>query len=425
VAGFNPLVAALTAAVDEVRTRRARLAGVVLTLLIGLCNAAATAAPSAGPGRLDTSFGTRGKAVTDLGAHDVAQGVAIQPDGMIVVAGSSGTSDSRNFAIVRYTKAGRVDRSFGRRGHVVTDLGDEDTVAAVVLQPDAKIIVAGSTGRRFALVRYTSRGTLDRSFGRSGKVVTDVGQDRYAFDTAIQADGKILVAGGSNSDGAGIVLRYTTRGALDQSFGRRGRVEGDLSAASSLAVQADGKIVAAGWTGGLSHAFELVRYTKRGTLDRSFGDGGSTGIGIGATDEAEAVAVQADGRIVVAGTSVDDTLASKFAVARFRRSGAEDSYAVTDVGRGEFAWALMFQRDGKVVVAGETGPDDSSDLGLVRYTRNLKLDRSFGSRGKVVTDLGGSDSVAALALQTDGKIVAAGRSGSENASDFALVRYLP
>jgi uncharacterized delta-60 repeat protein len=245
-------------------------------------------------GRLDASFGHGGKVQTSFGARALACAFseAIQPDGKLVVAGrtSAGPLRDGTFALARYTTRGRLDASFGRGGKVLTDLssGSFDEVA-VAIQADGKIVAAGASdrggsSRDFALARYTANGRLDPSFGNGGKVLTDFGSssDDTPFALAIQANGKLVVAGRSNARGNMdfALARYNQDGSLDPSFGLEGKVLTDFGSSSgdqafALAIQADGRPVAAGWryVRGRTN-FALARYTTRGRLDRSFGNGG-------------------------------------------------------------------------------------------------------------------------------------------------------
>ena len=257
-----------------------------------------------------------GKVITPIGSSaDVGNSVAVQSDGKIIVAGYSHNGSNDDFALVRYTAAGVLDPSFGTGGKVTTDFGGgNDYGLSVAVQSDGKIIVAGSSGdfgsSDFALARYTAAGALDPSFGTGGKVITPIGSSGdYCRSVAVQSDGKILVAGssdnGSNLDFA--LVRYTAAGSLDPSFGTGGKVITAFGSGTdqgySVAVQGDGKIIMAGYTANGSNTdFALVRYTAAGALDPSFGTGGkvTTDFGSG-NDYGRSVAVQSDGKIIVAG----------------------------------------------------------------------------------------------------------------------------
>lgn len=225
---------------------------------------------------------------------------------------------------------------------------------------------------------------------------------------------------------------------LDPDFGVNGKVSTDIGGedtAYAMALQADGKVVAAGYTRGSSYDFAAARYNEDGTLDASFGGGTvRTDIsGEGSFDIGHAVAIQADGKIVVAGSSNSggDT---DFTVARYNGDGSVD----TAFGRGgsvhtdvsgtdgyDAATAVAVQADGKIVAAGSSAGRDSTDFALVRYSPDGTLDTTFGAGGRTLTDLGGADRAAAAAVAPNGAIVVAGDSDTGDSTDFAVTRYRP
>ena len=405
------------------------------------------------PTYLDTTFGTSGKVTTDIGSAtvDSVAAIAIQQDGKIVVVGNSNGTDS-DFAMARYDANGSLDDSFSGDGMHAEDIhandihandivpGQDDLATSVAIQEDDMIVVAGyssnGTDNDFVLTRYTSLGALDTSFGAGGKVITDIvpGQDDLATSVAIQATGEIIVAGYSSNgtDNDFVLARYTSLGALDTSFGAGGKVITDIvpgqdDLATSVAIQATGEIIVAGYSSnGTDNDFVLARYTSLGALDTSFGAGGKviTDIGAGSNDIANSVVIQDGGEIVVAGSSDND-----FALARYTTAGVLDTFGIdgkvtTDIGAStDTAYSVVIQADGKIVAAGTSFNSGSNfDFALTRYTSAGVLDTSFGAGGKVITAIGtGSNEEAhAVAIQ-DQKIVAAGFAGD----DFALVRYLP
>jgi uncharacterized delta-60 repeat protein len=224
----------------------------------------------AAAGSLDTSFGVGGKATTDFGGTDEADGVAVQPDGRIVAAGIAGFYEGGNFALARYDRDGSLDTSFGG-GKVTTDFGSaSDFAFDVAIQPNGSIVAGGAVGYStagadFALARYERDGSIDPSFGVGGKVTTDFGSFDYAFAPAIQPDGRIVAAGAGSEDFA--VARYNRDGSLDTSFGIGGKVTTDFGSADDfafdVAVQPDGSIVAAGRDRSYGADFALARYQGR------------------------------------------------------------------------------------------------------------------------------------------------------------------
>jgi uncharacterized delta-60 repeat protein len=248
-----------------------------------------------------------------------------------------------DFALVRYDADGDLDSTFGSGGKVLTDFGRDETASAgLALQPDGKIVAAGSSGyHAFALARYDADGSLDSSFGSDGKVLTDFGSESFprAFAVALQPDRRIVVAGDVCSEcGPSIWLlaRYNADGSLDSSFSGDGIVRGDpggyRQAAYALAVQPDGRIVAAGssdYPSCCEEHFALARYNVDGSQDMSFG---SSGHGwaltdFGRDDEACAVALQPDGKIVAAGSSGSNAPRcpfggrTQFALVRYKANG--------------------------------------------------------------------------------------------------------
>ena len=402
----------------------------------------------AAPGDLDITFGTGGKVVTDFGGNEqsqeLARSVAVQSDGKIVVAGYSSDSEHFDFLVARYTASGALDPSFGTGGKVFTDFGPVDDATSVVVQGDGKIVVAGlsySEASTFGLARYTTSGALDPSFGAGGKAVTPPNNGIEANSMAVQADGKIVVAGTKASQFA--VVRFTASGLPDPSFGSGGTVITAISSSAqavSLAVQSDGKIVVAGYSiliggAGANYDITLVRYTASGVLDGSFGTGGKVITPVGDSgDFGDSVVLQNDGKIVVAGYSGNGARI-EFALLRYMSNGALDpsfgagGKVTTNFGnRNAQGHSVMLQGDGKIVVAGgvQATGEDASDFALARYTASGVLDSSFGMAGKITTDFGGTEDIGlGVALQIDGKIVAAGlsRSASVHGNDIALARY--
>jgi uncharacterized delta-60 repeat protein len=393
----------------------------------------------------DPTFGASGKVTTAIGTSDAAAyAVAIQTDGKIVAAGETLNGATWDFALLRYQANGALDSTFGVGGKVATAVGTgDDSAYAVAVQSDGKLVVGGEASNGvdsdFALLRYNTNGTLDATFGMGGKVTTAVGtSDEYAYALAIQSDGKLVAVGETNTNGNWnfAVVRYNANGTLDSTFGVGGKVTTPVGtrddAAYALAIQPDGKILVTGETdAGSNYDVALVRYNTNGTLDSTFGAGGKVTTPIGSRDDtASAVAVLPDGKIVVAG----DTAASgdnHFALARYTPSGTLDSSfgtggkVTTIFGTLSFLYAMAVQADQKLVVAGETLIAGTTDFALARYNPNGTLDATFGNSGTLATAIGtGDDAASALAIQSDGKIVAAGEAEIGTNLDAALVRYL-
>jgi uncharacterized delta-60 repeat protein len=395
---------------------------VVVCFCIGIMVVSSASAPAlADRGQLDTSFGARGIVTTAIGSSRAfARSVAIQSDRKIVVAGVSNNGSKWRISVVRYNRNGTLDNTFGSRGKVATEFvnSPESGADAVAIQRDGKIVVVGSVcfgdclTFEMAVVRYNRNGSLDATFGVSGRVVISFrnGVLNGAKAVAIQSDGKIVIAGYS------AVARVNVDGSLDSSFGTNGLVdlEGE---ASSVAIQSDGKIVIAG-------VYVVARFNVDGSLDSSFGTNGLVDL----EGEASSVAIQSDGKIVVAGSE-----RPRIFLARINNDGSPDSAfgsdgtVTTTIGsRLDSADSVAIETDGKIVVGAFTYNKNlsKSKFAVVRYNRNGSLDTSFGTSGKVTTSPGsGFNSVNAIAIQTDRKLIVVGQSQFGGNWRFAVVRY--
>jgi uncharacterized delta-60 repeat protein len=381
---------------------------------------------AAAPGDLDVSFGQGGIVVTDFGGTDVAAAVAIQPDGKLVVAGRSNVGGNASFALARYNRNdGGLDPTFGNGGLVVTDFGATDQAFAVAVQPDGKVVTAGRRGSDSIVARYNQDGTPDVAFGTGGRVITNFGATEQALALALHPDGKILIVGRTNNGGNFnfALARYQSTGILDPGFGSSGLVTtdfgGSVDRAFALALQPDGKAVVVGDSDG---DFAVARYNLDGSLDPAFGSGGKVITTFGGADQASAVVVQGDGKIVVAGQT-DTGVSIDVALARYNPNGSLDA-AFGSGGRvttnfsassDDVASTVALQFDGKIIVAGDT----DENFALARYNPDGSLDGTFGNAGKVTTNLGSDDRIHAMALQPDGAIVVVGESNDQ----FALARY--
>jgi uncharacterized delta-60 repeat protein len=399
---------------------------------------------------LDTTFGAGGLALTHFGSfsNDQAQAVAIQSDGKIVIVGST-ANPGTDFGVIRYNADGSLDTSFGKGGKVSTDFaGGMDVARAVVIQADGKIVVVGSafagstTGTDFGVVRYNADGSLDTTFGNGGKVTTSFTSNLFdsAQSVVLQSDGRILVGGYSRGAGTNMddfaVVRYNTDGSLDTSFGTGGKVTTNFGAgatddAYAMALQSDGRIVLAG-TSNLNgnYDFALARYNTDGSLDSSFGTAGLLHTDFaGANDNAQAVVLQSDGKIVAAGYATSGL--QGFALARYNTNGSLDtSFGAGGLVRTNFSGGndviegLALQSDGKLVAAGFSYPRFSSipQFALTRFNSDGSLDSNFGI---VTTAINGNEDVGrGIAIQKDGKIVVPGWTLDNNFFyAFAVARY--
>lgn len=422
----------LTSHVRPVR-RRALLAragtvtAAVLALLLTLPGIAAAA-----PGDLDTSFSVDGKVLTRFADDDQAYDVAVQPDGKIVSVGSSADHSvlESRWALTRHNADGTWDSGFGDGGTVTTPINNMDPdlqwseANAVALQPDGRIVVAGYSWRGwenccwFTVARYNSDGSLDDSFSGDGRYFADIAGPTEARDVAIDSSGRIVAAGYTGGQVA--VLRLNTDGTPDTTFGGDGTVTTDPAGVQeggdgrALALQSDGKIVVGGEVGSTRFDFSLIRFNTNGSVDTSFDGDGIVRTDFGDYESVEALAIQSDGKIVAAGGN---------SLARYNPNGSLDTGFDGDgkvVPAGIGAWDMTLQpADGRIVLAG--GGGSGSDFAVQRYNPDGSQDTGFGTGGTATADFGGGDFARGVAVQPDGRIVAAGRGGPD--TGFALARF--
>lgn len=401
--------------------RASALGSLVLFLL--LCTPALAVAA---PGDPDPSFGNSGYVTFDFGERsENVNGIALQPDGKIVVLGTAmNAAGNGDILLLRYTPAGTLDSSFGSGGFVMTGLApsSSDEGYALLLQPDGKIVVGGYTvsgpaGPNALLARYNSNGSLDPSFGANGIVLIDFpGMSESIAGIALQEDGSIVAVGSTcictDNPWDMVIARYTAQGSLDPSFGAGGVVVTDFDRtddeAMEVIVQGDGRILVGGYTndGGVGNV-ALVRYLASGNLDADFGIGGKLAQRLGDGRSAlRDMALQPDGKIVVAADASEyigpSGYATRLGLARFLPTGSLDpSFGSSGVMLAnprapleDTATAMALQRNGKMVVGAEA---------LTRYTSAGQVDPSFHVFAHDIYPL-----IYDLAIQPDGKIVAAG-----------------
>jgi uncharacterized delta-60 repeat protein len=423
-----------------------------LTVLAFCFLLASPAVVQAQAGALDGSFGSAGLFTTGFRQADATMdnAMAIQSDGKIVIAGTSPGGE-----LARLNTNGTLDTSFGKGGFVTSSFGGAfGPVVAIAIQPDGKILASVAGFISGAVGRFNTNGSVDSTFGSGGfavsKLIDSVPATGSAF--ALQPDGKILVAG------RGVLGRYTSDGVLDTGFGTAG-IAPLIGSASAIAVQADGKILVTTGLGAptllsasplppSAIASTLARYNTDGSLDAAFGIAGQAACAAAANS----IAIQSDGKIMVAGTITSHLQVTGgvtvnqagFGLVRYTSIGRIDTSfgkagGVTTGFGPNFpkgaAFALAIQPNGEIVVAGTAGSINGvgllvSSFALARYMSNGSLDSTFGAKGTLTTALGAGNNsfVSSLALQSDGKIVAAGNfappASGNYLNNFAVVRYL-
>ena len=402
-------------------------------------------------GTPDASFGTNGEAkafATRQRAFN--RSVAMRPDGTLLVGGSFATVDvsQDDTSAVSFMPDGTLDTTFNGTGRIVLDLGSPSAFAtASVLQADGKLVVAGTTGVSTGqqdggsfLARYIADGTLDTSFGTNGLVLFDLGNTEAV---ALQADGRIVVGGQKQLQSpttpaflpsSATFARFNADGTFDTTFGNGG-IAAFIPASGqtwlkAIAIQPDGRIAGAGFSlDGTGRSGLVMRVMPDGTLDSAFGAGGSMAVNLSSTnDELDAIVLQSDGRIVVAGAAEVTGTQTSMTAARLDTSGALDmsfggtGHVAVDFGGPSGAFALAVQPDGKLVLGGFAHPAGSDDYALARLLSDGTLDAGFGAGGKVATDFAlGQQGMRALRILPSGKIVGAGT----DAGFLSVVQYLP
>ncbi|MEW6130018.1 MAG: hypothetical protein AB1757_23485 [Acidobacteriota bacterium] len=421
------------------------------------------------PGDLDQGFGSGGIAVTYVANQDLlAQTVAIQPDGKIVIAGFIDTSDMTSpstLVLARYLANGSPDLDFGNNGIVI----DEHFIAfGIAIQPDGKLVLAGLSNAmgavsHFALARFNSDGSIDSGFGSDGKSLIDFGgvplgeATGSAFTALLLANGKI-VAGGtiSKPDGNEAIglARFNADGSLDTSFGTNGKTATDFSyinaAARAFRLQADEKIIVSGAVGSNpvlwqdfyqpddpSMDFALARFNADGSLDTTFGNSGLVVTDFfGNVDGAFAADILPSGKIVAAGTALrnSDRDSADFALIRYNPDGSLDNSfgingkATADFAyRADLAYALLLQPDGKAIALGSARVSlFTKYFAVARFNPNGSLDTGFGAGGKTTTTYysGYPSAAFGATFNPDGNIIATGYCTDRDYTDaFMLACY--
>ncbi len=385
-------------------------------------------------GVLDIAFGTNGVIVYDGGLNDQGNAMVLQSDGKIVVAGYTNNGLVDAALTLRYTASGLLDPLFSADGVATLSIPakSREEAYAVAVQPDGKIVVAGYTydGTFYyidlIMVRYNPDGTLDPGFGNGG-VVRHSGGAIFVFSIALQQDGKIVVVATTtaSTDLDVLLLRYNSNGTPDSTFGSGGVVTynaSDFDWGRGVAIQPDGKIVVTGSIiGPSSYDLLVLRYNSNGTLDPTFGNGGVVTYDGGSRDDGNAVAIQQDGKIVVAGDTYSASAYARALILRYDSNGTPDpafgNNGVVVYNSGyDYAYAVAVQPDQKILVGGTGG---TGNLQMLRYNENGTLDPTFGQGGVVRY---GSGHIRSVVVQSDGKIVASGPCAD---GDVLVLRYNP
>ena len=350
-------------------------------------------------GSLDTSFDADGTLLlpASMGIF-LANSVIEQANGQLVAAGEARNVAETGFAVVRINRDGSLDTDFGAGGVVFNTLGVGYSRAnSVIQQADGALVIAGGSTSDFGIVRLNTNGSPDLSFGSGGALRVSIGFSDQARSVLQQTDDKLVIAGSSGGDFS--VIRLNANGTLDNSFSGDGKhvisVGNGNDGAYSVIQQQDGKLVLAGITN-FGYDFGLVRLNTDGTPDEGFGTNGTLAVPLGANsiDQAYSLIQQADGKLVVCGRSTNSPDNYDFSIVRLNLDGTLDTTFSADgkllipVGRGDDSAASVIQQaDGKLVLAGAAGGSVWPDFGIVRLNPDGSLDTTFG--GAARTTLGG------------------------------------
>lgn len=397
---------------------------VLVVLLAIVVNADSQCVPaSTAAGAVDTCFGTNGTVTTDItNDRDYSRAMALQADGKIVVAGISGysaTAPTADFTVVRYNTDGSLDTTFDGDGIVITDIGpgtnDDDYCRGMAIQPDGKIVIGGRsfltpTTYGLVVVRYNSDGTLDTTFDGDGKAQFEMPAIIEMYGFALQSDGKILVAGRSFLNGVftGLIVRFDPNGSLDTTFGAGGSTTASISGVFSLALQNDGKIIASG-TQGPDPAFAIARLNSNGSLDTTFGTGGVTTFHPTVNDQNWFVKIRFDQQIFMGGHSQVIPGDARGMLLRFGSSGVLGQNVLYP-DQNAF-WNMGFQPDGKQLVVGASFVPFSG-FTVKRFIDVDLPDTSFNGGASAVKFLPANvpeaSGVNAIVMTRDNKVVVAG-----------------
>lgn len=423
--------------------------------LLQLAFFASTAAFAQLPLRPDSTFNTDGIYQQDFGFQDNLTAVTVQPqDNKIIAVGTAinPTTFGGKLLVMRLLPDGSPDLTFNTTGSVVIETYNESYAYAVQVLLNGKILVAGTVANEqfqfsACAMLFNSDGTLATEFGNNGIFLSaSAPGDEFAYSMAIQADGKIVLAGSAGDDqfrAMPAIWRLNADGSPDLSFGNNGAtlmtVENSDNDFSSVLVESSGAIVASGHydqglTSGGQQNFDFLtaRFLANGTPDVNFGGDGyvETPISFEYSEEAFGMVIAEDGNIVVSGYTLATDLSYDFALMKFRTDGTLDAafgnngIVVHNFGSGDVIYDMILQ-NGKFLCAGASGSGfDNLDFTMIRFNPNGTVDTDFGDNGTLRTDIaGGFDEANGIVIQQDGRIVLAGKGNNGVQNDAIVVRY--
>ncbi|MCF6171792.1 MAG: T9SS type A sorting domain-containing protein [Bacteroidales bacterium] len=398
---------------------------------------------------LDLTFGGDGKVTTMINdGYSQCSNIFPLADGKIMVAGIGYNGTDNDFLLIKYNEDGSVDDSFGSNGYVLTAVGDNNDEVMDVVEDEAgnyyltgRVLIGGEY--HAACVKYLPDGSLDQDFGTGGirSFKFTEGLINQGNAIVLQNDGKILIAGtaGNAPDLDFALIRLNSDGTNDNIFGTDGVVLTDFDGLSDEAwavrLTSDNRIVLAGqaYQNNIHTKIALVRYTSEGALDGSFGNGGKVTSSIGQDSSALSrdLKILEGDKIILSGW-VDVGNNYNLMLARYNENGTPDEsfgeggMVIDDFGSWETTWRMLIQEDGKILCSGSIGIGMDSDFALFRYNPDGNPDDTFGDDGLVITDFLGLDYALGMAIDQNNKILAGGTTKETltGTSILALSRYI-
>ncbi len=387
-------------------------------------------------GSTDTSFGIGGSVVLDIAnGNNVANAIVVQSDGKLIIGGLANVSGNVQLMAARFNSDGSLDASFAASGIFLYDFtGSSDSVDAIHVTDNGQILLTGciQSTRDYVLLRLNSDGSLDTTLAGTGYVQTHIQGGDRGHTLTVQPDGKILVAGISDISGdpRGSVVRYNVDGSLDTTFGTGGTFALSLAPGEEriqgISVLSDGKILLAGRMNNADLDFAVMRLTSNGVLDTTFGTGGYQAFDLGGSDFARSMTVLPDGKIVLVGDSLIGSDSDSVAL-RLNADGTIDNSFGTggvvriNLGLNDFIYAVNRQVDGKLVLSGSTDVNGNQDTLLIRLTSDGQLDSQFATSNSLGGSVSHTPKVAfAVHLDTDATIFDPELSAANNFSGATL-----
>lgn len=384
-------------------------------------------------GQLDTTFGSSGLRSTPVSRQDNLTAITINPSDSIIITGVTQTTAPTIF-LAQYTSSGTLDTTFNSGGSIPGTqtllVGSRSEANAIALDASNKILIAGlaiQSQTNFLLARYTTAGVLDTTFNTTGYLTYSIGTGATATGVGVQSAGNIIVAGSSVNGGTPsfTLLRFTSSGSLDTTFGSSGITItqiGAINILNAITIQSDDKIVA---IGSVDDNLTIVRYNANGSIDTGFGTSGIFQPNIDASVKGYDVALDSSGNIIISASIVQSEIL-KSMVIRLTSSGALDTtfnttgYVITAIVYGSENYSVAVQSDNKIIASGYTKGPLSNQLSIARYTTSGVLDATYGTSGVTVTDLSGDTAVYDVKLQSTNNAITGGITNGT----FFLQRYL-